>query len=279
MADDTLTIALKLFERGLSVIPIPRPRPGIPPDKPGGGKVPAFPWLQYQTRLPTRREITMWFGSEPMNLAVVTGAVADVVVIDADAPDAVRWCTSNLPYTPWQTQTSRGFHLWYRHPGVRVPNRAWLETRDGRLAIDVRGDGGFVIAPGSVHATGAEYLEAGDWSVPKESLPRFCPGWLQQPNHRRERPADTAARPVGNVVERGRRYLAAIPPPEIGCGSDSATLYAACRLTRGFGLSMAEAEALLWEWAGNRPGWTREWIVEKVAHAEKYGSEPIGALR
>lgn len=50
---------------------------------------------------------------------------------------------------------------------------------------------------------------------------------------------------TGGVVERARRYLAAIPQPEIGSGSDTATLYAACRLVRGFGLSPDAAEALL----------------------------------
>jgi hypothetical protein len=81
------------------------------------------------------------------------------------------------------------------------------------------------------------------------------------------------------VTERARRYLAAIPIPEIGHGSDHDTLYAACRLVRGFGLSAADAEALLWEWAGGRPGWTREWVAEKVTNAEQYGTEPLGALR
>jgi hypothetical protein len=86
-------------------------------------------------------------------------------------------------------------------------------------------------------------------------------------------------RPTGDVVERARRYLAKIPQPEIGQGSDSATLYAACRLVRGLALSESETVALLEEWAGGRPGWTREWIGRKVAHAIKYGSEPVGALR
>ena len=45
--------------------------------------------------------------------------------------------------------------LFYGHPGVPVQNRARLETADGRLPIDVRGDGGYVIAPPSVHASGA----------------------------------------------------------------------------------------------------------------------------
>jgi hypothetical protein len=81
------------------------------------------------------------------------------------------------------------------------------------------------------------------------------------------------------VVDRARRYLASIPRPEIGAGSDAATLYAACRLVRGFGLTEGDAGALLWEWAGGRPGWTHAWITRKVAHASRYGTEPIGALR
>jgi hypothetical protein len=84
---------------------------------------------------------------------------------------------------------------------------------------------------------------------------------------------------VGDVIDRARRYLLAVPRPEIGHGSDAATLYAACRLVRGFGLAPADAEALLWAWAGGRSGWTREWIARKVAHAERYGTEAIGALR
>lgn len=213
-----------------------------------------------------------------MNLAVVTGAVSGVVVIDADSPKALRWCVRRFPYTPWQTQTGRGFHLWYRHPAVQVANRARIETRAGRLAIDVRGDGGYVIAPGSLHASGAMYLEAGDWNEPRDRVPVFWPGWLERPVRKVE-PASGRHRPTGDLVTRARAYLLAIPRPEIGHGSDNATLYAACRLVRGFGLCAADAEDLLWEWAGGRPGWTRDWITRKVAHAERYGTEPVGALR
>ena len=270
--------ARDLWSRGLSVIPIPRPQPGVPPGQPGDGKVPVIQWHEYQTRRPTEDEIVRWFGAAPMNIAVVTGAVSDVVVIDADAPDALHWCTRRLPYTPWQTKTARGFHLWYAHPGVRVTNRARIETGEGRLALDVRGDGGYVIAPGSVHASGTLYEYAGDWTVPREQLPRFWPGWLQR-RSRPSTPSPTLPRPVGNVIERARRYLAAIPRPEIGAGSDSATLSAACRLVRGFELNEADAAALLWEWTGGRPGWTYDWVARKVAHAARYGSEPVGALR
>jgi hypothetical protein len=244
---------------------------------PGDGKVPALAWREYQTRLPTQKEIYEWFGAAAMNLAVITGAISGVVVIDADEPEALRWLVRRLPYTPWQTKTARGFHLYYRHPGVRVPNRARLETREGKLKIDVRGDGGYVIAPGSIHASGAEYLEGGDWSEPRERVRVFWPGWLARPE-RRATPVKTP-HPTGEAFARARAYLAAIPRPEIYHGSDAATLYAACRLVRGFGLCAVEAEALLWEWAGGRAGWTREWVARKVAHAQRYGTEPIGALR
>lgn len=261
------------------MIPVPRPRPGAVPNTPGDGKVPALGWLEYQTRRPTDAELVRWFGGKPMNLAIVTGAVSGVVVIDADSPEGLRWCTKHLPYTPWQTQTSRGFHLFYRHPGVRVGNRARLETRDGRLKVDSRGDGGFVIAPGSLHASGTWYREAGDWTAKHEEVPRFWPGWLQRPAKSTQGIPTNNLRPTGDIVDRARRYLAAVPVPEIGAGSDHDTLYAACKLVRGFGLAAADAESLLWEWAGNRPGWTPDWIAEKVANAERYGSEPIGALR
>jgi hypothetical protein len=88
----------------------------------------------------------------------------------------------------------------------------------------------------------------------------------------------SAPRPSGDVITRARKYLAAIPVPVIGQGSDVATLSAACRLVRGFNLSPADAEALLWEWAGGRAGWTRDWIASKVSHAARYGTEPIAGL-
>jgi hypothetical protein len=269
--------ALALWRRGLSVIPIPAPRPGVPAGRPGDGKVPAIAWREFQDRRATEDEIRVWFRT-PQNIAVVTGAVSGVVVIDADDAAAVQWCIHRLPYTPWQTQTARGFHLWYQHPGVRVGNRAQLDTGAGRLAVDVRGDGGFVIAPGSIHASGYVYRGAGDWTRLCAELPRFWRGWLQRP-----KPATAlrspATLPAGDVIERARKYLASIRPPTIGAASDVQTLSAACRLVRGFALSETDAIALLWEWAGGRPGWTRAWIADKVAHAMRYGTEPIGGLR
>src|SRR4051794_26071197 len=86
-----LLMAQRFLEMGLSVIPVPSPRPGVPAGQPGDGKVPAIPWSEYQERRPTTCEIAAWFGAAPMNLAVVTGKVSGVVVVDADEPEALRW--------------------------------------------------------------------------------------------------------------------------------------------------------------------------------------------
>lgn len=275
---DVLARARRLLAFGFSIIPVPPPRPGVPKGCAGDGKTPILKWGAYQTRVPTDDELQAWFGHGPTNIAIITGALSGVVVIDCDDVAAVHWWIRRRPYTPWQTQTANGFHLFYRHPGVAVSNRARIDTGDGTRRIDVRGDGGFVIAPGSIHASGFAYREAGDWSVPRAQLPTFWPGWLARPP-RPPSPTPPRPRPTGDVIDRARRYLAAVPPPVIGQGSDAATLYAACRLVRGFGLSTADAEDLLWHWAGNRPGWSRDWIARKVANAERFGSEPIGALR
>lgn len=111
----SLALALRFWQRGLSVIPVPPPRPGVPPGVPGDGKVPAIPWREYQIRLPTETEIGARFSGGVMNIAVITGAASGVVVVDLDSRDAARWWTRQRPYTPWQVQTARGWHFYYQH--------------------------------------------------------------------------------------------------------------------------------------------------------------------
>lgn len=93
-------------------------------------------------------------------LAVRTGAAAGLVVLDVDprhggqstlaALDAERL----LPGTTMVVTGSGGLHMYYAHPGERVPSGA---NRLG-IGIDVKADGGYVVAPPSRHpATGSPY--------------------------------------------------------------------------------------------------------------------------
>lgn len=89
----------------------------------------------------------------------VDGASLEVVVVDIDLTDAdrVRQVATELGLaTTWTVRTGRGgFHCYYRMPqGVDIRNSV------SKLSpkVDVRGTGGCIVAPGSIHPdTGKRY--------------------------------------------------------------------------------------------------------------------------
>jgi hypothetical protein len=118
--------------------------------------------------------IKSWWRAEPAaNVAVRCGAVSGIIVIDVDgAETALTRLEAEhgaLPETV-ETITARGRHLWFAHPGGTVPNSA------GRIAagIDVRGDGGYALAPPSIHPSGHAYA----WSVDCANRLAPMPSWL-----------------------------------------------------------------------------------------------------
>ena len=104
-----------------------------------------------------RKWWTRWLDS---NVAIATGASSRVLVLDIDprhgGDDTLATLGASfgkLPETPTVLTGGGGLHIYFRHPGVEIPNSA------GRVGpgIDVRGDGGYVIAPPSVHQSGNLY--------------------------------------------------------------------------------------------------------------------------
>ena len=183
-----------LWKLGFSIIPIKE-----------GSKKPAVTWRAYQARRATREDLDGWFGNgRPFNIGIVTGDVSGVIVIDCDSPEAVAWAEANLPLTPMMTRTARGQHRFYRHPGRPVRSRARIETGDERIKIDVRGDGGYVVAPGSVHETGHVYEMKGNWPDTLDDVPVFDPAWLESgPSIP---PTDRSTSEVAETVVEGRRH-------------------------------------------------------------------------
>jgi len=138
---DTLSIAKGYRRAGFSVIPL------LPKSK-----KPAIPWREFQKRLPTEEELEAWFdnGSQ-YNIGIVTGKVSGLAVLDADSVEAVEWCEANLPKTP-AVKTARGRHYYFRfRDGLKN------SVRVNGLNLDVRGQGGYVAAPCSIHESGAVY--------------------------------------------------------------------------------------------------------------------------
>lgn len=264
----SLDYAFAFWRLGLSVIPVPRP------DSEHNGKRPKIPWKRFQSERASEGEIRRWF-AEDQNIAIITGLVSGVVVVDSDTERAEEWARWHLPRTPWRVRTAKGWHRYYRHPGVKVANKVRIGSEYQQLALDVRGDGGFVIGPGSVHESGARYEPIGDWTISVPDLPAFQVDWVARP-HRRPRRLTTSRRmSARGVVHRARQYLAAIPRPIIGQGADAATFRAACRLVRGFRLDPEVAADLLLGWT---PDFDRWWIETKVDSAVRYGQEAEGGL-
>jgi hypothetical protein len=110
---------------------------------PAQGKQPVVDWRKYQDVRPTQAEVLSWWGRYPdANIALVTGKISGVVVIDVDAETPEKFTPTAI------VKSSPGhYHYYYAHPGGVVACSASVVTPH----VDVRGDGGIVILPPSIH--------------------------------------------------------------------------------------------------------------------------------
>jgi hypothetical protein len=127
-------------------------------------------------------QISEWWTRWPdANIGIVTGEISGVIVIDIDPRHggdeslaALEAKHGPLPTAPTALTGGGGLHIYFRAPAsVKIANSA------GRLGpgIDVRGDGGYVIAPPSVHASGQPYRWKADARIDQIELPAMPP-WL-----------------------------------------------------------------------------------------------------
>jgi putative DNA primase/helicase len=108
-------------------------------------------------------QIREWWGTWPWaHVAIATGARSGLIVIDLDCKpgkdglaslNALAEPHGGLLRTCMVRTGSGGLHLYFKHPGGHVANSAG-EMGPG---IDVRGEGGYVIAPPSGHVSGGRY--------------------------------------------------------------------------------------------------------------------------
>jgi len=103
-------------------------------------------------------QIEAWWQQWPnANIGIATGAFSGLVVIDIDGASGLATLRvlvdryGTLPRTAI-VKTARGWHLYFAMPKTcaTIP----CSTGDG---LDVRGDGGYAVAPPSLHVTGHVY--------------------------------------------------------------------------------------------------------------------------
>jgi len=143
----------EFLSRGLSVIPLKY-----------RGKEPLVPWKEFQKRLPSIKEVEEWLRRfKNFNIAIVTGAVSgNLVVIDFDSEEKfkefiakVREDNTRLAEVlanTWIVKTGKGYHVYFRI------EEHTFRTKPKLVAdVDVKAEGGYVVAPPSIHPSGARY--------------------------------------------------------------------------------------------------------------------------
>lgn len=118
--------------------------------------------------------IQAWWTKWPeASIGIATGSISNLVVIDEDVDEdrglngiqSVReWEKINgeLPETAMAITGRGGSHMYYYYTGTDIKNRAGILE-----GVDVRGEGGYVIAPPSIHPNGTEY----QWEYNPDEIP------------------------------------------------------------------------------------------------------------
>jgi hypothetical protein len=139
------------------------------------------------------------------NIGLRTGRESGLIVLDVDGDDGAeslrRLESANdpLPRTLSIVTPRGGAHYYFAHPGGEIRNSAGLLG----AGLDVRGDGGYVIAPPSVGAGGVLY------EVDDESEPAPLPAWLidyfDMPSEHEAAPAETWIKMIRDGIPEGQR--------------------------------------------------------------------------
>ncbi len=155
-----LEIARYYVGLGLSVIPI----------KPDGSKAPAVDtWKKFQKQIATDDDLKMWFSEDGLGIAILCGAISGhLEVLDFDDPQIyTRW--SQLPELVadprWQLlprvrTPSQGVHV-YGRLSKAGKCRKLAKTETGKTLIEIKAEGGYVLAPGCpllCHPSNGEYV-------------------------------------------------------------------------------------------------------------------------
>lgn len=148
-------VALGLAAQGLVVVPAPLQ-----------SKLPRVEWKKYQRERPNQERLASWFAGRPQNYFVVCGVLSRLLVVDIENTASLQWWRDRLGEVVDRTcavRTGRpsgeGLHLWFRLPEGLEPERCPRNRshHEGEIQWDIRGQGGGVLAPPSIHESGAVY--------------------------------------------------------------------------------------------------------------------------
>ena len=165
-----LEYALSYADRGWAVVPLHGILQDLctcgDPNCPSAGK---HPLTSQGVHDATTDEaiITDWWQAQPYaNVGIATGTISGLFVVDVDDGEnksgsdslkALEREFGKLPRDVYVRSGGGGRHFYFKAPNGGVRNST------GKIApyIDVRGEGGLIVAPPSLHKSGAKYT----WEV------------------------------------------------------------------------------------------------------------------
>jgi len=246
------------------------------------GKVPMWTdWPNRATRAPNGEP--EW--QHATGVGLVTGESAGFFALDVDGTKGAEAIATlerehgALPPTWTNLTGGGGRHYFFRWPGFEVGTSA------GKLGkgLDVRGNGGQVVGPGSRHKSGAVYAWAPERSPAGVELAELPAAWLDLLREPERKPVAAPASPPGphsDVRRRASAYLARMDPAIEGSNGSGALWNAAQAMVRGFQLPEPEAYELL---AGEynprcEPPWSEKELLHKIRDAVEKSSVPWGYI-
>ncbi len=127
-----------------------------------------------------------WWGEYPKaSIGIPTGPESGLVVLDIDprhgGDESKRKMErlGNFPITPMVFTGGNGEHIHLQHPGNGQKIKSQAEL-GGFPGIDLKGDGGYIVAPPSNHISGGQYSWKTGPDTPLAKIPDWLMGLLTQ---------------------------------------------------------------------------------------------------
>ena len=190
---DTLPTALDYAAKGWRIVPI----------RPGEKRPALHNWTVTASKDP--QQITDWFTGPfaDHGIGIATGPESGIFVLDVDITDTkagdetlndLEQLYGRLPETLIAITGSGGWHIYLNYPpDLEIRNDAGRRLGPG---LDIRGTGGQVVAPPTIHPNGNAY----QWDEGCQTI-ADAPPWLLQLLTAHTEPVQKPVQPTGDITD------------------------------------------------------------------------------
>jgi hypothetical protein len=162
--DQVLEVAKSYYDAGCNIIPVKH-----------GTKKAEVNWKEYQDKRPSRKQVEAWFSDGiDHNIAMICGRTSSSVAICFNDSEVYKRFFGDIdPLKSTRVHSSsRGYHIF-----IKTDERVGLLlTQDQN--IEIRGDGGYILIPPSLHPSGVNYRSLNP-ETPINFVPDFWE-WVEE---------------------------------------------------------------------------------------------------